>query len=119
MSTSSGCDSIINIDLQFSNLELIYESELIIPPGSSYTISINPNFSPAKIVWSPVLGLSCSDCLNPIINPSANTIYVVEITDENGCIVLAQISVKIEIDDNSWVPNVFRQMETTLMIFLK
>ncbi|MGB3227172.1 MAG: gliding motility-associated C-terminal domain-containing protein [Saprospiraceae bacterium] len=107
LSTSSGCDSIINIDLQFSNLELIYESELIIPPGSSYTISINPNFSPAKIVWSPVLGLSCSDCLNPIINPSANTIYVVEITDENGCIVLAQISVKIEIDDNSWVPNVF------------
>ncbi|MEO0341531.1 MAG: proprotein convertase P-domain-containing protein, partial [Bacteroidota bacterium] len=37
------------------------------------------------INWSPTTGLSCSDCPNPIVNPSQTTNYSVSFIDSYGC----------------------------------
>jgi hypothetical protein len=34
-----------------------------------------------SITWSPEDGLNCTDCLEPLANPSETTIYTITITD--------------------------------------
>jgi len=36
-------------------------------------------------VWTPITGLSCADCPDPIASPTITTSYVVTGTDANGC----------------------------------
>lgn len=38
-----------------------------------------------KYEWSPALGLSCTDCSNPLAGPVANIVYKVKGIDANGC----------------------------------
>src|SRR5690606_29543897 len=38
-----------------------------------------------EINWTPPSGLSCSDCPSPIASPNQTTIYVVTVTNEDGC----------------------------------
>lgn len=105
--SSTGCDSIVSIDLVFTDLMLSYTREIFSAPGIKQQLNIIPSFTPASINWSPATGLSCTDCLNPIANPTETTIYVVTITDENGCIATAQITIRLDIDDHAFVPNAF------------
>ena len=35
--------------------------------------------------WIPSIGLSCSDCPDPMASPTVNTMYIVTGTDANGC----------------------------------
>jgi gliding motility-associated-like protein len=39
----------------------------------------------SSYVWTPVSGLSCTTCPNPIANPTVTTSYIVTGTDANGC----------------------------------
>lgn len=43
--------------------------------------------------WSPTLGLSCTNCANPVSTPSASTTYIVTGTDANGCSDTASVRV--------------------------
>lgn len=36
--------------------------------------------------WSPSTGLSCTNCTNPVLVAQTTTNYVVQVTDNNGCI---------------------------------
>jgi gliding motility-associated-like protein len=103
----SGCDSIVTVNLLFSDLDLNYTREIFLVPGQSQTLQIIPNFTPASITWSPSTGLSCTDCLNPVATPTQTTTYIVTITDESGCIITAQITVRLDVVDDVFVPNVF------------
>jgi gliding motility-associated-like protein len=54
------------------------------------TISINDSVQlnvtgGINFYWSPALGLSCSNCSDPIATPITTTEYVVTGTDANGC----------------------------------
>lgn len=49
-------------------------------PGASYS-------------WSPATGLSCTNCANPIANPTIITTYTLTITDANNCSAIANVTV--------------------------
>jgi gliding motility-associated-like protein len=56
--------------------------------------------------WSPVTGLSCSDCMNPTLLINKAATYIVEISDQWHCPFYENFiinMVKIEVD----IPNVF------------
>jgi gliding motility-associated-like protein len=46
-------------------------------------------------LWSANPGLSCSNCANPLVNPSASTTYTVVGTAVNGCMDTAQVTVTV------------------------
>jgi len=46
--------------------------------------------------------LSCTDCLNPITQPSVSTIYTIEIITLNGCVVQKQIAVSVDDELKVW-----------------
>jgi gliding motility-associated-like protein len=107
ITASNGCDSIVSIDLRFSNLDVSYPKELFLTPGQSQILQIIPAFVPASILWSPSTGLSCTDCLNPVINPTTTTSYSVTLTDQNGCSINLTITVRLDVDEKVFVPNAF------------
>ena len=49
--------------------------------------------------WSPATGLSCTNCPNPVVTPTANQIYALTVTDSGTptpCSTTDQISVTID-----------------------
>jgi hypothetical protein len=70
------------------------------------SLQINPIFSSnvAKIEWSPIDGLSCSNCPKPKISPTKNTIYTISVSDSAKCKTLSKnftVNVKSNCDCKS------------------
>ena len=58
--------------------------------------------------WSPPTGLSCTDCPDPIANPTQPTTYTVTVTDSSGCRAEGNISIDFLCDENGiYIPNAF------------
>lgn len=96
--------------LEATDIELALESQVILKLGTTYQINLQSNIpsnSITEINWSPAIGLSCADCLNPVASPTQATTYTVNITDENGCMASAKIVFLINKDVDVHFPNVF------------
>ncbi|MCC6753805.1 MAG: gliding motility-associated C-terminal domain-containing protein [Saprospiraceae bacterium] len=106
-SASTGCDSTVNIRLHFPDLRVNYPGEVLFSPGSGQRILLQPQFSPVLVRWEPATGLSCSDCVDPVIQLESDADFTVTLTDANGCEVVLTISVRIFADDRIYVPNAF------------
>ncbi len=65
------------------------------PPGRPVTFS-----------WTPPLGLSCANCPEPTITGIRNTTYVVQITDEDGCVAFDSVRLIVRDERPIYVPNV-------------
>jgi gliding motility-associated-like protein len=62
----------------------------------------------SSIFWTPDGSLSCSDCLDPIAEPTNNTTYTLTVTDLNGCVASATVFVEVEqIGVDIYIPNIF------------
>ncbi len=59
------------------------------------------------IVWSPVEGLSCTNCLDPFVMPLDEIAYTVTVTDLDGCTASDQIILRVKKDRDVFIPNVF------------
>ncbi|MFN4079476.1 MAG: gliding motility-associated C-terminal domain-containing protein [Saprospiraceae bacterium] len=68
--------------------------DTVICPGGSASLRVEPSDEIESIVWSPALGLSCSDCPNPVATPAASTLYVVS-GSRNGCPFVDSVRVDI------------------------
>lgn len=83
--------------------------ELTLELGETQQVQVNTNLAPnmiRTITWSPTLGLSCTDCTNPIISTFEDTEYSVTVIDTNGCESTSRIRVKVK-SPEAWLPNVF------------
>ncbi len=59
-----------------------------------------------NITWVPEDFLSCTNCLNPISNPNSDIVYLVILTDKNGCELQTEIEIRV-VDNPIYVPNIF------------
>lgn len=57
--------------------------------------------------WTPPLGLSCFNCPNPFAKPLFNSIYNLNITDENNCMATDSIRINLLLKRMIFAPNVF------------
>lgn len=67
-------------------------------PDVNYCIGGQDTLSASGAVdytWSPGTNLSCTQCTNPIANPSATTIYTLTGVDTNGCINTDNVTVTV------------------------
>ncbi|MFH1319639.1 MAG: gliding motility-associated C-terminal domain-containing protein [Bacteroidota bacterium] len=55
--------------------------------------------------WSPDLGLDYPDIANPIATPLETTTYTLTITDINGCVDSAEITISVVVDYNFIISN--------------
>ncbi len=83
-------------------------ADLRLPLGDSLLLQVltnNVGFS--SIQWDTLIGLSCGDCLNPIVNPLHTTEYTLSITSIDGCTTTASFSVQVIKNRRFYAPNIF------------
>ncbi len=52
--------------------------------------------APFSYSWSPVAGLSCTNCPNPVVTPTVNATYTLTVTGSGGCNDTEQMIVTID-----------------------
>ncbi|MCU0346281.1 MAG: gliding motility-associated C-terminal domain-containing protein [Saprospiraceae bacterium] len=109
---ANGCNSNQGIDFTaFPPFSVELPQILSLEFGSQGSLIPNisiPDSFIQSIVWSPGEGLSCTDCLQPMVYPLSNTFYVVTVTNKDGCSASASIMVEVSKPEGSiYVPNIF------------
>ena len=86
------------------------QHKVIAAPGDQITLTSNAtNYS--TLTWTPTTNLSCSNCLNPILNVLNPGFYVLKATSLGGCSVSDSVLVLIQCSDdlikiaNTFSPN--------------
>jgi len=106
--TVDGCDSldrIWEVDVQDS-LEVTLVSDDSIRIFLETSIELEVNGIVDQIRWTPAEGLSCDDCLDPTVFLEEDQSYMVEVTDDIGCIGVAQFDIFVDPGIDFYVPNV-------------
>jgi gliding motility-associated-like protein len=112
---ANGCvinDKIEIIDIVLPEIEIEPFVELDLGEGYQIQLGYNIPFDQIEeIIWSPPLGLSCSDCLDPYVIPVSDIEYQVTLIAKNGCIDDDLIEFVVIPDYTAMVPNVFSPNE--------
>ncbi len=61
----------------------------------------------SSMSWSPEIGLSCFDCLDPVIESAEISEYTVTVFNEFGCQVSEVVHVRYQEDLKIYIPNIF------------
>ncbi|MDF1694995.1 MAG: gliding motility-associated C-terminal domain-containing protein [Saprospiraceae bacterium] len=108
----NGCsfDSTLMVG-QLDPFEIDLEAEITINAGSTSQLIASvtiPDDEILSIEWNPGTGLSCTDCLNPMLTTTTDgAIYEITVTDINGCTATASIQTLVINEVIIVAPNVF------------
>ncbi len=107
-----GCEYEETINIQtptLVNVSLL--PEVVLQLGQNYQITAVSGIPLSEIdtiIWSPVEGLSCTNCLDPRVESILNEIeYSLTIINENGCKASDQIMLRVEKTREVFIPNAF------------
>lgn len=107
-----GCEFQTNaVVIEAQPVTVFTQPEVTIELGEAYTINAIPNIPSnqiSSIEWFPVTGLSCSDCLNPLVEGLIENIeYSLTITTIDNCIANSSIKIQIIPTRKIYIPNAF------------
>lgn len=104
----SGCDSLkLEWTLEVRpQLELDILNHDSILPYVDNPIDIDINGIVSEVRWTPSQGLSCNDCLDPIVNIAEDRSYDVFVIDEFGCEADGSLEFFVDPIIDFYVPNV-------------
>jgi gliding motility-associated-like protein len=104
----------------FGAIPIGSKSPITVSLGADQTIEIGEEVQLNGIVagaqgniqttWTPVTNLSCTNCTNPLADPSQTTTYILEVEDENGCKASDTITINVEdpqLPKDIFIPNTF------------
>jgi gliding motility-associated-like protein len=57
--------------------------------------------------WSPAYNVTCASCSVTEASPTTNTVYTVNVTDENGCTASGETNVTVNSITDIFIPNAF------------
>ena len=106
---SAGCDTVIVTNVRISNLAISLGADRDISKGDS--VKLTPSVTGGqnlKWTWTPIRGLSCTACPNPISRPDKSVTYIVEARDTTGnCAVKDNITISVKACDQVFIPDAF------------
>jgi gliding motility-associated-like protein len=68
---------------------------------------VKPMPNAVQYLWTPALGLSCTDCPNPIAQPSSNTVYRLTVKYDNQCELSDSLYIQVKDNHLFYIPNAF------------
>lgn len=108
-SVAFGCSDETSQPVQVHHLpDIKGPREIQTPVGFPVTIPFTYSSGLVNYSWTPAGHLSCTDCPNPVADPTFSTLYRVTVTDSNNCKYSDSVLVKTICNDkNYFVPNTF------------
>ena len=86
--------------------------DAVISVGNSYIFK--PVVSPDVVsyLWSPLSGLDCSTCPNPVLKVKGNMTFTLKVNNADGCSSLDNINIIVTCDQSTvFIPNTFSPNE--------
>jgi gliding motility-associated-like protein len=105
--SSSGCDSIVAIDLEFRNLWLYIGEDRVIIKGDTVCITPQYGLTPTSFVWLPTAPCPDSLCSTSCIMLTAPVVFTLIATDTSGCVLQDEVKFRISNKNQVYAPNVF------------
>ncbi len=107
-----GCklDTIIEINAGFEAELFADPQELEITYGDSAQINLVTNIVEQNIsdlFWDRNYGVSCDDCMKPVLGPAHDMEYLITIFDEYGCSDTTTVRVTVNKEKAVYAPNIF------------
>ncbi|MEL6986868.1 MAG: gliding motility-associated C-terminal domain-containing protein [Bacteroidota bacterium] len=93
-----------------NSLDISLEAQIILTRGDTTQINAMVNYPEdqlTSIQWTPEDGLSCSDCLDPILTATQAMQYSLFVVNDLGCTAFASFRLILIRDVNVYIPNVF------------
>lgn len=105
-----GCDSIlhaINIEIEtLPQIDILKEFEYVVA-NQDYDIPLSAGGVYSRILWTPDIGLSCTDCLRPIVNSNIDTTYEIQLITDLNCRSVDSITLEFKVvPDSYFLPTV-------------
>jgi gliding motility-associated-like protein len=86
----------------------ITDSIVNIGIGDSYQIKTESSPDITLWQWTPPNGLSCTDCAQPLVEPTSSQVYKVHVENIAGCFAENQVSILVSCkNENLFIPNTF------------
>ncbi len=107
---SSGCADTATHRLVVHSLPVVSipASMTVIAGTPTLVEPVNYSANIASYRWTPTAGLSCDNCPQPLLRPSFNTTYKLQVTDSNGCRSSTEMQVVVVCKaSNVFIPNTF------------
>lgn len=106
---SSGCATTVQQPIIIHALPTVtMPGQITVQAGSTVLIPATYSSGVNNWAWTPVTGLSCTNCATPEAGPQFNTNYTVNFSDSNGCRNNASIDVRVVcLNGNLFMPNTF------------
>ena len=106
--TVDGCDSLQRIwEVEVrDSLEVTLVSDDSVRIFLETRIELEVDGIIDDIRWTPAEGLSCDDCLDPTVILEEDQTYLVQVTDDIGCISFTEFDIFVDPGINFYVPNV-------------
>lgn len=111
---SEGCKTVFPFELHNPYaLSMDLGNSPLLKEGESYTIPVQINQQGQfSYSWSPLQGLSCTDCANPLAVPLETTTYTLLLENENGCEAIDSVVLRVQIaTPQIYAPNIFSPNE--------
>lgn len=91
---TNGCDAADTVRVRVhARPRPIVSDDTAICEGSSVTLAVR---GAAAVMWSPLEGLSCYDCVGPVARPTRTTTYVVTATGAGGCTATDSVTISVD-----------------------
>jgi len=100
--SATGCDSLVNVQLSFTQPFLYLGEDTTVTQGQSVCIKPFFGFVPTQLVWSPAEPPKDS-CLLPL----ATVTYKLTATDLDGCVLYDELRIFVRKENLVYAPNVF------------
>jgi len=108
---ANGCTLDTSIFLSVPpSLEAEIEESILVNWGESGTTELilnKPLEDIESIQWVPATGLSCDDCVSPIIDVFEDQSYTIFVVDKDGCEDVVTFRVQVQKKISVYLPNVF------------
>jgi gliding motility-associated-like protein len=105
---AQGCELTVNVFASPATtlwLDLGVDQQIVL--GDSLRLTPNTNAAIDTLIWTMAPGISCTDCLEPYVQPLEETTYSLTIIDINGCTVSDQVVVRVDKTARVFIPDVF------------
>ena len=111
---ANGCEvaQSVNIEEVFQ-LEVALPREITIRRGDSVQLEILDNLPSTSslivdsVVWSPAIGLNCSNCPSPLARPFSSRSYSAEVFTSDGCSARTGVDIIVDERETVYFPTAF------------
>jgi len=109
VTNGEGCEAFETVEIEEKiEMTVMVEEHLRVELGASVELESIVNIDDnVTYEWYPAEGLSCTDCPNPVANPTNTTDYTVIITTAQGCTASDEMTVQVIPTEDIYIPNAF------------